>query len=82
MSDDSVIHDPERQEFRLGQAILEYRLEQGPQGGRIDFTRTYVPEALRGQGLAEKLVRAGLRWARQQNCPIQASCWYVARFLR
>ena len=61
------------------EAVLEYRLL--PDNG-IDFTYTFVPESLRGQGIAEKLVRSGLAWAREQSYELQASCWYVRRFLR
>jgi predicted GNAT family acetyltransferase len=41
-----------------------------------------VPEDLRGQGIAEKLVRTGIAWAREQEYEMQAGCWYVRRFLR
>ena len=76
-------HQPDQQRFILqangDEAVLEYRLL--PDDG-IDFTYTFVPEALRGQGIAEKLVRTGLAWAREQGYEMQASCWYVRRFLR
>jgi hypothetical protein len=61
------------------QARLEYELM--PRHG-VNFTYTFVPEALRGRGIAEKLVRTGLAWAREQGFEIEASCWYVQRFLR
>ena len=76
-------HQPELHRFVSRsdgeEAVLEYRLL--PDNG-IDFTRTFVPEALRGQGIAEKLVRTGLAWAREQEYEVQASCWYVTRFLK
>ena len=76
-------HQPEQQRFVVqtgnAEAVLEYRLLQD---NGIDFTRTFVPEALRGQGIAEKLVRTGLGWARDQGYEIQTSCWYVGRFLK
>ena len=76
-------HQPEQHRFVVevdGQeAVLEYHLLPG---NGIDFTRTFVPESLRGQGIAEKLVRTGLAWAREQAYEMQASCWYVRRFLR
>jgi predicted GNAT family acetyltransferase len=78
-----TIHQPEQHRFVAqldGQkAELDYRLL--PDNG-IDFTRTFVPEALRGRGIAEKLVRTGLAWAREQGYEIQAGCWYVTRFLK
>ena len=79
----TVIHQPDKQRFlteRDGQeSVLEYRLlpDQG-----IEFTHTFVPVALRGHGIAEKLVRTGLDWARQQGFEITSSCWYVSRFLK
>jgi len=79
----TVTHHPERHCFVSSQggdeAVLDYRLlaERG-----INFHHTYVPESLRGQGVAEALVRAGLAWARQEGLRIEASCWYVQRFLR
>lgn len=79
----SVIHQPDKQRFvseRDGQeSVLEYRLLPDQD---IDFTRTFVPVALRGHGIAEKLVRTGLDWARQQGFEITSSCWYVSRFLK
>ena len=79
----SVTHQPDQQRFVTvleGQeSMLEYRLL--PDHG-IDFTHTFVPESLRGQGIAEKLVRTGIGWAREQGFEMTASCWYVSRFLK
>lgn len=78
-----IIHQPDQFRFIVDndnrQSRLEYELM--PRHG-INFTFTYVPEALRGQGIAEKLVRTGLAWAREEGFGIEASCWYVKRFLR
>jgi predicted GNAT family acetyltransferase len=78
-----VIHQPEQQRFVVRideqQAQLEYQLL--PRHG-INFTSTFVPKNLRGRGIAEKLVRRGLTWARAQGYNIEADCWYVRRFLR
>jgi predicted GNAT family acetyltransferase len=78
-----VIHQPEQQRFVVRvdeqQAQLEYRLL--PRRG-VNFTSTFVPEKLRRRGIAEKLVRRGLSWARDQGYTIEADCWYVRRFLR
>ena len=78
-----IVHQPEHNRFVVEvdgqQALLEYRLLADQ---RIDFSYTFVPPLLRGQGIAEKLVRTGLAWARGQAYDMQASCWYVQRFLR
>lgn len=77
-----VQHQVGQQRFIIehegGEAVLAYRL----QGQSIDFYSTYVPPQFRGKGLAEKLVRTGLAWAREQGYNIKASCWYVAKFIR
>ena len=78
----NVEHQPGKQRFVVlsdgMESVLEYRVL--PRNG-IDFSRTFVPEELRGQGIAEKLVRTGTAWAREEGYTLQASCWYVKRFL-
>ncbi len=82
MTSDEIIHQAWHQRFVLAgdgeQAQLDYQLA----GNTINFTNTFVPPELRGQGLAEKLVRHGLAWARAQNFTIHASCRYVKKFLK
>ena len=63
------------------ECVLGYCLIERPNCQGIDFTSTYVPFALRGQGLAEELVKFGLEWAKDQGYQIEASCWYVKKFL-
>lgn len=87
MPANSVEHHPQRNCFTVDtdgkESILQYRLlAPDSENPGINFTRTYVPEALRGQGIAEALVRRGLQWAKAQNLQIEASCWYVQKFLR
>jgi predicted GNAT family acetyltransferase len=76
-----IVHQPEQQRFIAdvdgSLAILDYSLN----GESINFTSTYVPFSLRGQGYAEKLVDTGLKWAREQGYNISTSCWYVAKHL-
>lgn len=78
----AIEHHQQARKFTLreqdDEAVLQYRLSPGA----VDFTQTYVPPHLRGKGLAELLVRHGIKWAREQGYEIHASCWYVARFLR
>ncbi|GGY71178.1 N-acetyltransferase [Cellvibrio zantedeschiae] len=65
------------------QAVLHYSLSKQASGvTAIDFNSTFVPPAFRGKGLAEKLVRAGIKWAKEQGYELHASCWYAAKFIR
>ena len=81
MSD--VIHLSEEQRFIVelsgDPAVLEYKMLSH---NHIDFTHTFVPFRARGKGYAEALVEAGINWATQQGYEIQASCWYVDKFLK
>jgi len=50
-------------------------------GEEIHFTHTFVPGELRGRGIAEKLVRAGLGYAREEKLRVVPVCSYVAKFV-
>lgn len=41
------------------------------------FDHTYVPEKLRGQGIAEALVDEAVAYARSQNLKVVPACSYV-----
>ncbi len=78
----TVQHNPtaSRFEAKVGAqlAVADYQLEDG----RIVFTHTYVPTGLRGHGIAEKLVRAGLEFAKAENRRVVPECSYVAVFIQ
>jgi predicted GNAT family acetyltransferase len=74
-------HEPDSQRFTLPTtpvSVLDYELG----AGRVVFTHTGVPSAYRGQGLAARLVEAGLAWAREQGLKVVPACSYVAVFLQ
>lgn len=49
--------------------------------GLVIFEHTFVPDELRGQGLAAHLVRTALTEARQRHWRVIARCEYVAGFI-
>lgn len=59
-------------------AVADYLVE----GDRMIFTHTEVPPAFRGRGIAEKLVLAGFRTARDRKLKIVPLCSYVAVMLQ
>jgi uncharacterized protein len=77
-----VRHDPVRSAFLVveegAESVLEYAVS-GP--STVCFMHTFVPPALRGRGIAERLVTAGLSWARGEGLRVTASCSYVAAYL-
>ncbi|HEU4588217.1 MAG TPA: GNAT family N-acetyltransferase [Gemmatimonadales bacterium] len=77
-----IQHDTAERRFVIqlpgGAAVLAYEAA-GP--GLVDFYSTYVPPPERGRGVAAKLVRAGVTFARAEGLRIVPSCWYVRRWL-
>jgi predicted GNAT family acetyltransferase len=77
-----IVHDQESQKFFIKingkEAYLYYRLRENV----MDFASTYVPNELRGKGIAANIVEAGLNYARKNNYLIIPSCSYVAVFMR
>jgi len=82
-----IQHDVDDQRYSLivndeqndNAVVLRY---QRPDEHSINFTSTFTPVNLRGQGLARKLVEYALDEAEQQGLRIEASCWYVAKLLK
>ena len=79
----TIQQDAANQKFTSGpagqQAELAYSL---PAADVIDFVHTFVPEAQRGQGIAEELAEAGLAYARQQHLRVRTSCEFMAGYVQ
>lgn len=58
-------------------AFLDYAIE----GDRVVVEHTFVPDELRGQGLAAALTRAALEEARRAGWKVVPACSYVAAFI-
>lgn len=80
MSD--VIHQTTEQRFVVTKDGKDAVLAYSVKNGEIDFYSTFVPPEFRGQGIAEKLVRTAIAWAKEQGYSLTASCWYAAKFLK
>ena len=78
-----IQHDSQNQQFTLTRdghaAELAYRR---PAEGVIDFTHTFVAEALRGQGIAEEMARHALAFARKEGAKVKTSCKFMASFVQ
>lgn len=77
-----VNHDKDNNRFVIyidgAEAFVEYSLS----GHVIELYHTYTPPQLRGRGLAEKVVRAALEYAKENKLKVIPSCSYVAVFLQ
>ena len=75
-------HEPDRHRFVAvlddEEGVLEYR----PAGdGVLDYYHTYVPQSLRGRGIAGRLVAFALEHAREHRLKVVPSCPFVAKII-
>ena len=77
---ETLRHLPGRFELQVDGRVCE--LEYLRDGNRVVFTHTGVPTPLQGQGLAGRLVEAGLGWARAEGLQVVPACSYVAQYLQ
>ncbi len=77
-----IIHDIENQKFYAviedSEAYLQYFFTDS---GTMNMIKTYVPNNLRGQGIAGKIVEAGLIYAEKNNLKVIPSCSYVETYI-
>jgi predicted GNAT family acetyltransferase len=82
LNDLHVIHNGAGQRFELvaegHTSLLAYHRTPGV----ISFDHTEVPPQLEGQGIAAKLTRAALDFARAEKLRVVPACSYVAAFIR
>jgi len=75
-----ITHDPSRQKLFVmiegSEAQLTYRKE----GQHLVFDHTYVPNDLRGRGLAKSLVEYGISYARKHHFKVRPVCPYVVKY--
>ena len=77
-----IVHDETQRRFTLdrdGQAShLDYRRLDD---STVAFVHTYTPPALRGRGIAARVVEAALQWAEAEGLKVVPSCWFVAEYV-
>jgi predicted GNAT family acetyltransferase len=76
-----IHHDPGRRfwlELDGEVAYLAYRFVDER---TVDFASTWTPHALRGRGIATRLVEHALAWARARELSVIPTCWFVRKVL-
>lgn len=77
-----VVHNVAAERFELhvgGElCVLNYRLT----ADKLVIYHTEVPQHLEGRGLAARMTRAALDFARSQNLKVEPRCPYTAAFLQ
>lgn len=69
-----------RFEVQAGDAPPAF-LSYAHDGAGVVLEHTFVPEEMRGRGVAAALVRVALNEARQRQWKVVPRCSYVARFI-
>ncbi len=77
-----VIHNvpEERFELRVGDALCLLNYRRLPD--KLLIYHTEVPQQLEGRGLAARLTRAALAYARAENLQVDPRCPYTAAFFQ
>ncbi|MBF7730845.1 GNAT family N-acetyltransferase [Pseudomonas sp. N040] len=77
-----VVHDKAGFQFEIivdgHRAYLSY-MDLGKQ--TLDIYRTFVPDSLRGMGLAAALTEEALKYAESMGYTVIPSCSYVERYM-
>lgn len=77
-----VEHNPAAQQFelRVGSllCLLQYRLNNG----KMIVYHTEVPPPIQNRGLADRMTKAALEYARGERLKVEPRCPYTAAFLR
>jgi predicted GNAT family acetyltransferase len=76
-----IAHDPAQHRFSVTLEGHESVLDYNVAGPNWIFTHTFVPDALRGRGVAAQLVQAGLTAAKAAGVKVVPQCSYVATYL-
>ncbi|UYZ84381.1 N-acetyltransferase [Entomomonas sp. E2T0] len=78
-----IIHDVMEHQFKVNINESCAYLAYANMGDRtIDCYRTFVPEALRGRGIAAELTKAVLDYAEQNSLKIIPTCSYVEKYMQ
>lgn len=60
------------------ECVLDYRVDQDV----VTMNRVYVPPPVEGQGIAGRLTRHALDWAREKDLQVVPHCPYVAAWIQ
>ena len=83
VSDERFEHDAAAHRFTLSSgtavAVLDYREHDAR---TLEYYHTFVPPAMRGRGVASRLVAHALRHALAHGIAVIPACPFVAAFIR
>jgi predicted GNAT family acetyltransferase len=78
-----IRHDLDERRFFAVVEGKEAFLDYGVLDDRLlEYRSTFVPPNLRHRGIATRIIRHALDWARSNGYRVVPSCWFVAAFIR
>jgi len=82
-TDERIEHDAASHRFTLSSGAAEAVLDYRERDARtLEYYHTFVPEPMRGRGVASRLVAHALRYALEQHLAVIPSCQFVAAIIR
>lgn len=77
-----VVHNVEKKRFemQLGEQLAKVQYILG--SSEIIFTHTEVPEAFEGQGIAGKIAKVALDYAKNSGMRVRPMCPYIAAYIK
>lgn len=78
----SVRNNVEENRFELQAGEYLSVIDYYRKGNDIVFTHTGVPDELSGQGIASKMARAALEYARSEGLDVVPNCPFVRAYIR
>lgn len=82
MAEIELRHEPEASRFVARVEGDAARVEYEEVGeDTLDFTSTWVPPALRGEGIGETIVVQALEWARDHDKRVIPTCPFVTKVI-
>lgn len=80
--DDPIIHNSDERLFRTDVEDHRCELRYSFHDASVSFDSVRVPDAVGGRGIAGRLTRHALDWARSEGLPVHPACPYVASWIQ
>lgn len=77
----TILHDTAQGRFSTTVEGHAGYLEYVVRNGVMDIVHTIVPEAIGGRGIAGRLVKAALEYARAADLEVRPTCEYAAAYM-
>ena len=83
VNETEIVNNVEKSRFQMSfdngeTALVDYRLTPG----KISFMHTEVPKDMSGNGIAARLAKYALEYARANNLRINIYCVYIAAYVK